>query len=73
MTDTNQQDKPNLIFYEVLTGELETGHQIMVQIFRRPDGSITLAQFALRTYTMDSWGVPQKLSFISSTPDKGTQ
>jgi len=65
VTDTS--DKPNLIFYEVLTGKLESGHQIMVQLFRRPDGTIALAQFALRRFSGDSWGIPQRLQFMSST------
>lgn len=66
MTDSNE--KPNLIFYEVLTGTLDTGQQIMVQVFRRPDGKITLSQVAFRSDKWQSWGVPVRLEHISTTP-----
>lgn len=63
---------PNLIFYEVLTGTLETGQQVLVQIFRKPDGTMTLAQLAFRGYSWESWGIPVRLSHISTTPtDRG--
>lgn len=63
---------PNLIFYEVLTGSLETGQQVLVQIFRKPDGTMTLAQLAFRAHSWESWGVPIRLSHISTTPtDRG--
>ena len=62
------EEKPNLIFYEVLTGKLDTGHEIMVQIFRHPDGRISLAQFAFRADRWATWGPPQRLAHMSTTP-----
>ena len=62
------EEKPNLIFYEVLTGNLDTGHEIMVQIFRHPDGRISLAQFAFRADRWATWGAPHRLSHMSTTP-----
>ena len=52
---------PNLVFYEVLTGTLDTGIQVMVQLFRQPDGKITLAQVAFRKDSWERWGVPVRL------------
>jgi hypothetical protein len=66
-----QNQTPNLIFYEVLTGQLDTGQEVLVQIFRKPDGKITLAQLAFRADSWQSWGVPIRLQHISSTPTTG--
>ena len=67
--ETNQP--PNLIFYEVLTGTMETGAQVLVQVFRRPDGTINLAQMALRGNNWETWGKPIRLDHISTTPNGG--
>jgi hypothetical protein len=70
----NQQENnqpPNLIFYEVLTGKLDTGAEIMVQLFRKPDGTITLAQFALRKDRWETWGVPHRLNHMGVHPTDG--
>ena len=67
--ETNQA--PNLIFYEVLTGELDTGAEIMVQLFRLPNGKITLAQFALRGNRWETWGIPHRLQHMGTHPTTG--
>ena len=67
----NQEENnqpPNLIFYEVLTGKLDTGAEIMVQLFRKPDGTITLAQFALRRDRWETWGPPHRLTIMGVHP-----
>lgn len=67
-----QTQTPNLIFYEVLTGTLDTGQQVLVQIFRKPDGTMALAQLAFRGNTWETWGIPTRLEHISTTPtDRG--
>ncbi len=58
---------PNLVFYEVLTGTLDTGMQVMVQLFRQPDGRITLAQMAFRQATWETWGAPVRLQHMGTT------
>jgi hypothetical protein len=68
-TENNQP--PNLIFYEVLTGQLDTGAEIMVQLFRKPDGTITLAQFALRKDRWETWGAPFRLNHMGVHPTDG--
>ena len=40
MPEPTENQQPNLIFYEVLTGEFDAGLQVLVQIFRKPDGTI---------------------------------
>ena len=71
---TEQPTKPNLIFYEVLTGNLPTGQEGLVQIFRQPDGRITLAQLAFRAQRWETWGIPTRLEHVSTTPaEKGGQ
>ena len=62
------EEKPNLIFYEVLTGKLNSGYEIMVQIFRYPDGRISLAQFAFKPNLGATWGPPNRLTHMSTTP-----
>jgi hypothetical protein len=66
-----QNPTPNLIFYEVLVGTLDTGQHVLVQIFRKPDGKITLAQLAFRGNQWETWGVPTRLEHLSSTPTQG--
>ena len=47
--------------YEVFTTYLETGQQVMVQIFRDPlNGRVLHAQLAFKD-TLGSWGVPYQL------------
>lgn len=47
--------------YEVFTTHLDTGQQVMVQIFRDPlDGRVLHSQLSFRT-NQDSWGVPYQL------------
>ena len=47
--------------YEVYNSNLETGQQVMVQIFRDPlDGRVLHAQLAFKD-TLGSWGVPYQL------------
>ena len=47
--------------YEVYTSNLETGQQVMVQIFRDPlDGRVLHSQLAFKDAS-DSWGVPYQL------------
>ena len=59
---------PNLIYYEVLTGELDTGMQLLVQLFRLPDGTIKLGQFCLRSDRWATWGPPSKLIHMGVHP-----
>lgn len=69
-----QQDKPeqpNLVFYEVLTGTLDTGQHVLVQVFRKPDGKITLEQLAFRAHNWETWGVPVRLTHMSTTDNEG--
>jgi hypothetical protein len=48
--------------YEVYTGELENGQQILVQIFREPiEGRVLHSQIAFKTVTGDSWSPPIQL------------
>ena len=68
---TEETQTPNLIFYEVLTGTLDSGHQVLVQIFRKPDGTMSLAQLAFRGDKWQTWGVPVRLEHISTTPTQG--
>ena len=67
MPDPEQQPKPNLVFYEVLTGTLDTGMQVLVQVFRQADGRITLAQLAFRAETWQTWGPPTRLQHMSTS------
>ena len=51
-------DLPTVI-YEPLLGHLDTGQQVLVQIFRDPaTGQITDAQLAFRSASWDTWGIP---------------
>lgn len=63
-----QEQNPNLIYYEVLTGELETGTQLLVQIFRLPNGTISLAQMAVRMNRWETWGKPIRLEHMGTHP-----
>lgn len=67
--ETNQP--PNLIFYEVLTGTLDTGAQVLVQVFRQPDGTISLAQMAFRGDKWETWGKPIRLEHMGTHPTNG--
>jgi hypothetical protein len=70
----DQEEKnqpPNLIFYEVLTGVLDTGAQVLVQVFRRPDGTISLAQMAFRGDKWETWGKPIRLEHMGTHPTNG--
>ena len=67
--ETNQP--PNLIFYEVLTGTLDTGAHVLVQVFRRPDGTISLAQMAFRGDKWETWGKPIRLEHVGTHPTNG--
>ena len=47
--------------YEVYTSHLDSGQQVMVQIFRDPlDGRVLHSPLAFKDIT-DSWGVPYQL------------
>jgi hypothetical protein len=47
--------------YEVFTTYLETGQQVMVQIFRDPlNGRVLHSQLAFKD-VLDSWGIPYQL------------
>ena len=47
--------------YEVYTSHLETGQQVMVQIFRDPlDGRVLHSQLAFKD-AAGSWGIPYQL------------
>ena len=72
MADQEEQNQPpNLIFYEVLTGSMNTGAQVLVQVFRRPDGTISLAQLALRGNNWETWGKPIRLEHMGTYPNGG--
>lgn len=70
MPPEEQNQTPNLIFYEVLTGTLDTGQNVLVQIFRKPNGTISLAQLAFRGNQWETWGVPIRLQHVSTTPNE---
>jgi hypothetical protein len=61
MTETNTPD-PVIVFYEVFTGVMPDGRQVMVQLFRRKgeDRSMT-AQIAFREQQWQTWGPPTRL------------
>jgi hypothetical protein len=47
--------------YEVFITHLDTGQQVMVQIFRDPlDGRVLHSQLAFKDAS-DSWGIPYQL------------
>ena len=47
--------------YEVFITHLESGQQVMVQIFRDPlDGRVLHSQLAFKD-ALDSWGIPYQL------------
>ena len=66
-----KNQRPNLIFYEVLTGTFDTGAQVLVQVFRRPDGTISLAQMAFRGNNWETWGKPIRLEHMGTHPTNG--
>ena len=67
--ETNQP--PNLISYEVLTGTLDTGAQVLVQVFRLPDGTISLAQMAFRGDKWETWAKPIRLEHMGTHSTNG--
>jgi hypothetical protein len=64
--ESDQQPKPNIVFYEVLTGTLDTGMEVLVQVFREPDGRISLAQLAFRAHKWQTWGPPTRLEHMTT-------
>jgi hypothetical protein len=53
---------PVVIFYEVFTGTMPDGRQVMVQIFRKKgEDRSMLAQLAFRADTWATWGPPVRL------------
>lgn len=68
MPEPTENQQPNLIFYEVLTGEFDAGLQVLVQIFRKPDGTISLAQLATRLKRWETWGTPIRLEHVGTHP-----
>ena len=49
---------PQVFIYDVYTGTMENGQEILVQIFSNPDsGEFLLGQIAFRSHA-SSWGVP---------------
>jgi hypothetical protein len=50
----------------VLTGTLDSGMQVLVQVFRQPDGRISLAQLAFRAETWQTWGPPTRLQHMTT-------
>jgi hypothetical protein len=56
--------EPQVFIYEVGRCTLDSGQEVLIQIFRHSDThKIIRAQMAFRTLTRDSWGVPTELSF----------
>jgi len=59
MSETQQA---TIVLYEVFTGTLEDGRQVMVQVFRRQgDDKSMFAQLAFRNDSWQSWGPPVRL------------
>lgn len=57
-----EPQQATIVLYEVFTGTLEDGRQVMVQVFRKQgDDKSMLAQIAFRTDTWQSWGPPVRL------------
>lgn len=59
----------DVILYEVFTGTMPDGTEVMVQLFR-PQGQdrSQACQIAFRQQTWDRWGVPTHLTHRSVTP-----
>jgi hypothetical protein len=61
-----------IIYYEVFTGVMPDGTEVMVQAFRQQGADRThSAQIAFRRDTWSTWGVPIQLEHRSTTPTKG--
>ena len=58
----SEPQQATIVLYEVFTGTLEDGRQVMVQVFRRQgqDKSI-FAQLAFRDHSGQSWAPPVRL------------
>jgi hypothetical protein len=64
----------DVIFYEVFTGSLPDGTEVLVQLFRKQhEDRSHSAQIAFRRDTWSTWGVPTQLTHRSTTPNKGDQ
>ena len=56
--------EPKVFIYEVGRCSLDSGQEVLIQIFRHSDThKIIRAQMAFRTLSQDSWGVPTELDF----------
>lgn len=59
---TEPQQAATIVLYEVFTGTLEDGRQVMVQVFRTQGVDKSMfAQLAFRDHTGQSWGPPIRL------------
>jgi hypothetical protein len=59
---SQDDNHPVIILYEVFTGTLPDGTQVMVQTFRKKGTEESmLAQVAFRKSTWESWGPPTRL------------
>lgn len=61
----------DVILYEVFTGTMPDGTEILVQLFR-PQGQdkSQACQIAFRQQSWDRWGVPIQLDHRSVTPTR---
>lgn len=61
----------DIILYEVFTGQMPDGTEVMVQLFR-PQGQdkSQACQIAFRQQSWDRWGVPVYLEHRSVTPTR---
>lgn len=60
MSETNESAV--VILYEVFTGTMPDGRQVMVQVFRRQGQDKSMvAQLAFRDHNAQTWGPPIRL------------
>jgi alanyl-tRNA synthetase len=56
--------EPKVFIYETFRCDLDSGQEILIQIFRDSDTHKTIrAQIAFRTMSGDSWGIPTELTY----------
>lgn len=72
MTNPPEVD-PVIVFYEVMTGTMPDGRQVMVQLFRRQGTDRTMvAQVAFRDHPHHTWGPPVRLEERHELVDSDT-
>lgn len=73
MSESNEPAQAVVILYEVFSGTLPDGKQIMLQVFRRQGQDKSMvAQVAFRDHTWQTWGVPVRLENHQLTANSET-